>query len=314
MFGHSNKVNAEKWGWLRLFFVVTTSCLSGLSPGFSCDNLGLSYNEFDAKHSANNKHPENPASLISRGVDIDYLAEEKELKLFRAGTGEPQKVGKVNIWTAPCRFLVRTAFDFCASSGLSEHLEYKVRVDGRISPSCCSPRPFHLERLQSLTEASQQFERRGGMPGGSEPLDRLWVSRMVFKVEEENNAEDAVGGILYKYLNENGSDVHVVLGELDFCIQVMQEFDFVQEPRMPRVGDIWTVSREWIDGAYRWKRQFYGLYTISSAAEAVRQASENAKATSPSLKRSISQVKEGTSESNAKRRSATASLADEEVS
>lgn len=236
------------------------------------------------------------------------------MKLFRAGTGEPQKVGKVNIWTAPCCCLVNTAFEFCASSGLSEHLEYKVRVDGRISPSCCSPRPFQLERLQSLIKSSQNCERDYWPLEGGDPLDRLWVSRLIFDAEQDNNTMGAVGGILYRYLRENCADTTVILGELDFCIQAMQEFDLVQEPRMPRVGDIWTVSREWISGnRHRWKREFYGLYTTSQDAENLIQDSET-KATLPSLKRSISEVKEATPESNAKRRSAATSLADGDVS
>ncbi|MCJ1360898.1 MAG: hypothetical protein MMC33_010907 [Icmadophila ericetorum] len=180
-------------------FVVVTSCLLIGTSG-DCDNLEH-YRQygFFTRHTASMRHPENLGSIISRSIDVASLAKSAKLELFssqRAGGPnqhrEPQKVGKVIVWTAPCCSLIGTAFDFCRSSGLSQHLEYKVRVEGRFSPSCCLPQPFQLDRLRTLQLGNQELERLYADEDEDEDenvgdaLDRLWVSQSIYRAEEKD--------------------------------------------------------------------------------------------------------------------------------
>ena len=110
--------------------------------------------------------------------DIQRLALESALPLET-----------VDIFCAPCACAIQTALRICAVESTTL-IKYIVKVDDRVSVSCCTESAkFH--RLASLLAMIQQHEtgilteRVGLSTDWIQHIDRVWIEQSIYRLETQ---------------------------------------------------------------------------------------------------------------------------------
>ena len=254
-----------------VFLIFTDPCLDISNSHEGYCNAGY------YSHLASETHRWNIGRRISDDLDYKNLTVYDESDLFSVQNYENDHVrkvarivGRVHIYCAPCRCLVRTAKGICKGPGISAHLEFGVRVDRCLKATCCSTSPSTIKNLQSFLNESEEQERAGYHD--DDYIDRPWIEKSIYATEQEkdqtlNDINPSPSGrtLIEQHFLRNRSDPMVVIGELDSCVELMKEFDCVTEPRMPREGEIWKIHPLWDrePRRRRWKRERFGTYAPS---------------------------------------------------
>ena len=194
-----------------------------------------------------------------------------ELSEFQyAALAESLPLGNVYIYCAPCVYAIRTALTIC-QQGNSKYLQYRTRVDDRISAACCSE-GTKIDRLVSLInmvktiEATDRYQTSGLAITWIDFIDRVWIEQRVFQLEEEIHAQGALRSAIHdgnelfaEFPTETKETGVVILGELDQCFWMLQTPPFPWKARMPKETEIYKVSRT--HAKPTWKRTYLGTYT-----------------------------------------------------
>jgi hypothetical protein len=182
-------------------------------------------------------------------------------------------LAKVFFHCAPCACAIQTAL--AAAANMSTRLlQVLVRVDDRIVPICCAEEDKRKEALSSILTVVEDCvaENPGATLIGNNLarcLDRPWLEQRLFCLENESYKHflPAKGGtrlaeIFADYNRESTQHCAgiVVLGELDYCVQVMQLAPFPWQSRIPQVREIYQMK----PGIFGigWTREFLGKFVV----------------------------------------------------
>lgn len=184
-------------------------------------------------------------SLLSEEINDVY----KEPQHNMSGT-----LGDIRIYVAPCKRQISTAISVCVSILLKHKLiDCYIRVDDRLSTSCCS-RPAISERLKSLLSElkegyysrSRSFDQRM-----FETIDRLWLEQRLDEIECDTDSETKT----YKtQLSDHLRSVYdctgltkplaaiLLIGEPSLITKIMNTQPFHASPRIPRPNEFFKTQ------------------------------------------------------------------------
>ena len=269
------------------YFVFTSRCFSNDSGNDSetrCDQRTLGF--MSLREEGQSFLPGKGTSLGSQGKlghritkSMNAKFSDEDLEMLRQTNYEHSDfqnaalLGNVYVYCAPCACAVRTALIICAD-GSSEYLPYVVRVDDRISASCC-PESTKLDRLISLLTTIKEIEAGVALKTtvfntrwiGC--IDRVWIEQRMYRLEEELYAEGvprfprsptARGEELLAEFRGEGKNIGVVfLGELDHCFWMLQTRPFPWKARIPKETEIYKLNMT--RDPSTWDRIYLGTYT-----------------------------------------------------
>jgi hypothetical protein len=259
----------------RFYFVFTPRCLENSYT--KCHHSKFGSTSFG--HSGTSFLPQIQTNHWTLGQRITNTMNVKfgydESEMLRQGNyelGELQSIaleatlplGRVYVFTAPCSCAVRTALEVCAKEN-SKIVRYIVRVDDRMSASCC-PEEMKLARLSSIVENIKETETShtpGAIADWTKYVDRVWVEQRIYQLEDDlvdqaasktqfERAEELLAEI------EGGpKDGFVFLGEVDHCEWMMQTAPFPWRSKMPKESEIYFLQWQNLS----WVRKYIGTFT-----------------------------------------------------
>jgi hypothetical protein len=220
-------------------------------------------------------------------IDLDLLAQKSDEDNELQKTYLP--VADIYIYCSPCACLVATALSIC--SGLGQHattfFQFSVRPDDRLISSCCP----NEDRSLGLTSIVQEIKRRE-VAGYSiyplSPIDRQWVEQRLFEIEETEPVQSFENSVtlakqLFASHRSNRKTAGIVLlGELEYCLQIMQSVPFVSKPRIPRETEIFQMKKASILHN-TWNRTYLGTYTAKSVQRKSTSTTVRASSSSASI-------------------------------
>jgi hypothetical protein len=270
--------------YIKLFFVLSGQCLN-IQGDSTCDQNTLGNLALINTHQrgicifASHGTRWSVGSRIIRQIDLSDFAYDmgavREYRLSyrkaQSNNEEPRfddlaRLAKVYIYCAPCACLVHAAIDIGEEFGESPELEIFIRVDERLVASCCST----ASRINGLSSICQEIRDRESICPSIHPeLDRDWIEQRVFSSEEEKyrpvteSQVKQLHRILDQHKSENKCAAIIILGEADYCSQMMRHPSFPQSPRMPRETEIYMMKCGF-DRA--WSRNYVGTYVPNPSA------------------------------------------------
>jgi hypothetical protein len=269
---------------IKLFFVLSGQCLN-IRRDSTCDQNTLGSRvlsrslKTDIDIFAVHKHRWSLGRRIARKIDVgqftfdlDAVRETRiryHKALFEGDHSEFNgvKIARVFIYCAPCACLVYAALNIANEfDGDVPELDVFVRVDDRLVASCCST----ASRINGLSSICQEIRDRESICPSIHPeLDRDWIEQRVFSSEEEKyrpvteSQVKQLHRILDQHKSENKCAAIIILGEADYCSQMMRHPSFPQSPRMPRETEIYMMKCGF-DRA--WSRNYVGTYVPNPSA------------------------------------------------
>lgn len=181
-------------------------------------------------------------------------------------------VATIFIYCAPCACLLTTAFSICNSAGdrAAAYFRFLIRPNDRLVSSCCSQNDRSIG-LASIIEKMEEMEHSGiKVTGNLTLIDRIWVEQRLYEIEEETDLPQPISKLAemgVKVLSSHESDETtagiVILGELTYCLPIMQSRPFPSTARMPKETEIFQMTKQFVIGHQKhyWKRKFLGTYT-----------------------------------------------------
>lgn len=176
-------------------------------------------------------------------------------------------LGTVYIFTAPCLCAVRTALEVCARENGSV-LRYMVRVDDRMSASCC-PEETKFARLSSIVGNMKEIEisqTPGAIADWIKYVDRVWIEQRIYQLEDE--IYDQAVSTKFERTKELLKEIEggfnwgcVFLGEVEHCAWMMQTAPFPWKAKMPKESEIYFL--QWKNNL-DWERKYIGTFTPRS--------------------------------------------------
>jgi hypothetical protein len=217
--------------------------------------------------------------------------------------------GIIYIHTSPCQCAIQTATDIADALG-NDRLKVLVRVDDRISTTCFRSTVDRVTVLQSLLAHLDTLEPQPDFPWTA--LDRTWLDQRLYTLESDLAAPSgslATASSLGIFSLENDPGPFagmIIVGEVDFCIPLLQAEPFPWTPRFPRECEVYEITH--VGSMY--KQKYISKFAprprprYTGAAVAQRQgpdppSPDAERATLPVGKRSASPLKSG-SEKRAK--------------
>jgi hypothetical protein len=219
-----------------LYFVNTPECLN-LTTSTPCPTI-----------EAANK-------LTHLGSEKIHINGAESLRTFfpnlaRAGNhhlDETLPYGVIYVHTSPCQWAIQTAVDIAIVLE-REQLKAVVRVDDRISSSCAQSTADCIVALQSLLAHLDTLEPRPS-PIGKYP-DRRWLDQRLYSLESEFAATDdslRMSSTMDIFSDDNFGNPFaglIIVGEVDFCIPLLQAEPFPWTPRVPREYEIYEITHK----------------------------------------------------------------------
>lgn len=271
----------------KLFFVLSGQCLN-IQGNSTCDPITLGSLALIGKHQQGicifashgtrwslGRRIRTQIDLSDFTWDMDAVR-EYGLRYRRAQLNgeEPRfddlaRLAKVYIYCAPCACLVHAAIDIGKEFGGSPELEIFVRVDERLVASCCST-ASRINGLSSICQEIRDQELKWPSTSRHPELDRDWIEQRVFSSEEEKYRPVTESQVeqLHRILDQHKSDYEcaaiIILGETDYCSQMMRHPPFPQSPRIPRETEFYMMKCGYKDKA--WSRNYVGAYVPNPGA------------------------------------------------
>ena len=196
---------------------------------------------------------------------------------IKNGGTSPEQLGYVYIYCAPCLQQIATAFDICVGKGIPRYLDFMIRIDDRISSSCCGESDGYprLESIMNKVKAIEQVPSRSLLfdQRRINHVDSPWIERRVFELEQEPYEplarhpkeclvrifEECTGKLTSSSIECAGI---VVLEETRRKSSIIESSIFQPQPRLPRATDIFLAHSDW-DSASRGflERVYQGSYS-----------------------------------------------------
>jgi hypothetical protein len=269
----------------KLFFVLSSQCLN-IQGGSTCDQNTVGNLALIKTHQpgicifASHGTRWSVGSRITRQIDLsDFTYDMDAVREYRLSYRKAQRNGesphfddlarlaKVYIYCAPCACLVHAAMDIGKDFREIPELEIFVRVDERLVASCCST-ASRINGISSLCQEIRELESKLPSASHHPQLDRDWIEQRVFSSEEEkyrpvtDDQREHLHTILDGHKSDSECAAIIILGETDYCSQMMRHPSFPQSPRMPRETEIYKMKcRDNI-----WSRNFVGTYAPNISA------------------------------------------------
>ena len=200
-------------------------------------------------------------------ADIDDLSK-------RASEDELDPIAHIRVNVAPCKRQISAAVSICRSISYYKYLSVYIRIDDRLSASCCSMSaiPKRLESLLSeLNEGiySPIFDQER-----SECIDRLWLEQRLYEIDDEADRDPIILGTqcscyLRNVYNCRGltSPLAAILliGESNLIHKVMNTKPFHASPRVPQPNQFFRADGHHISATkhVRYVRKFLGSIDVS---------------------------------------------------
>lgn len=184
----------------------------------------------------------------------------------------------IRIYVAPCKRQISTAIAVCASVLLhSKLIDCYIRIDDRLSASCCSGSAIS-ERLKLLLS-----ELKEGIYLGSgyryqeswESVDRLWLEQRLYEIDGDTDRDPIT---LETQLSDRLRSVYdctgltkplaaiLLIGEPSLINKVMNTRPFHPSPRVPRPNEFFKTDRRFLAEIKdsRYVRKFLGSIDVNS--------------------------------------------------
>jgi hypothetical protein len=177
------------------------------------------------------------------GIRNSSSYEFQELATHRINQMLP--FGTIYILTSPCQLAIWTAVDI-ADALNNDHIRAVVRVDDRISSSCFPTTADRIVVLQSMLAHLDTLEPYVGWPW--KYVDRTWLDQKLYLLESDFTATGSylrMSNTIDIFSKENYEDPFaglIIVGEVDFCIPLLQAEPFPWTPRVPREYEIYETT------------------------------------------------------------------------
>jgi len=223
-------------------------------------------------------------------ADINELSQKNE--------DEIDTLANIRIYVAPCKRQISAALSICAAVSLNKHLSFYIRIDDRLSASCCSTSAIS-ERLESLlSELKEGKYSRIFLEKAIEYIDRLWLEQRLYEIDGEADRDPIT---LETQFSDHLRCVYdcsdltkplaaiLLIGESDLINKVMNTRPFHASPRVPQPNQFFRIDRRYLSQIreYRYDRKFLGSIDVSSKHKKAQApaAPISPPAPQPSLKR-----------------------------
>jgi hypothetical protein len=270
--------------YTKLFFVLSDQCLN-IQGDSTCNQNTLGNLALISTHQrgicifASHGYRWSLGRRITRQIDLsDFTYDMDAVRENRLCYRKAQRNGesphfddlarlaKVYIYCAPCACLVHAAMDIGKDFHGTPELEIFVRVDERLVASCCST----ASRINGLSSICREIrDQESKWPAIHPELDRDWIEQRVFSSEEEKYRPVTESQVeqLHRILDRHKSDSEcaaiIILGETDYCSQMMRYPFFPQSSRAPRETEIYMMKCGY---ARAWSRNYVGTYVPNPSA------------------------------------------------
>lgn len=214
------------------------------------------------------------------------LAAEIDLSLFTSAnindlskdedTHDSKSLVDIRIYVAPCKRQISTAVSICHGACLNMNVSCYVRIDDRLSASCCSTSAIS-ERLESLLS-----ELDKGVYNGSniynqnlyECIDQLWLEQRLYEMDGETDRdpislETQFSGDLRNVYDCTGLTkplaAILLIGESDLINKVMNTKPFYASPRVVQPNQFFrTDCRYFVDKTdFQYVRKYLGSIDVN---------------------------------------------------
>jgi hypothetical protein len=120
-----------------------------------------------------------------RYIDLDEIR-NRRYQYMRVENELPDidPLGVVYVYCAPCACQIQTVVDLCRGRGISEFLDFAVRIDERI-PSSCRRMTTGLALLSSLRNYANEIVANGQSHHRTDYNDWPWLEQRIYKFEQE---------------------------------------------------------------------------------------------------------------------------------
>ena len=182
----------------------------------------------------------------------------------------------IRIYVAPCKRQITTAIGVCSSVLENSLIDCYIRIDDRLSASCCSGSAIS-ERLELLLS-----ELKEGNYSGSglfdqekfESIDRLWLEQRLYEINGDTDRDPIT---LETQLSDHLRSVYdctgltkplaaiLLIGEPSRINKVMNTQPFHASPRGPRPNEFYKTDHCFLVGikGSRYKRTFLGSIDVN---------------------------------------------------
>lgn len=207
------------------------------------------------------------------GADLDEIRNRRYQHLkVENELPDIDPLGSVYIYCAPCACQIETALSLCRGKGISEFLDFAVRIDDRI-PSSCRRMTTGAVLLSRLRDDIGEQVAYGRGYSGTEHIDWPWLEQRIYKLDQE--ACEATNACSSDLLERISSEDHtsgretaaiIIMGEADLCSPMLEKLPPSGKARMPRETDLYELVRYPNFWSPFWKRQHLGQYIMSHSS------------------------------------------------
>ena len=199
--------------------------------------------------------------------------EYKELPDGRTGP-----LADIRICVAPCKRQISTAISVCYNILMHYNIiDCYIRVDDRLSASCCS-RSATSERLELLLSELKEGNYSGSQAFNQERLesiDRLWLEQRLYEIDGDTDRDlispethfpDHLRGVYDCTGLTKPLAAILLIGESSLINKVMNTHPFHASPRVPKPNEFFGTDRHWVAEAqegYRYTRKFLGSFDVN---------------------------------------------------
>lgn len=173
----------------------------------------------------------------------------------------------IRIYVAPCKRQISTAMGVCENVLLhSKLIDCYIRIDDRLSASCCS-RSAISERLKLLLSELKE----GNYP---DSIDRLWLEQRLYEIDGDTDRDPIT---LETQLSDHLRSVYdctgltmplaaiLLIGEPSLINKTMNTRPFHASPRVPRPNEFFRTDPHFLAGVIdsRYVRTFLGSIDVN---------------------------------------------------
>ncbi|KAL9110489.1 MAG: hypothetical protein Q9227_005033 [Pyrenula ochraceoflavens] len=179
--------------------------------------------------------------------------------MLKEGEGENFPLATAYIYVTPCERLISQAVCICKEGSTGSIFQFRIRVDDRISATCCAANHGHY-RLNSLLShlATEGYD---GFWPFSNMFDSMWIEQRIYKVEVEEQLPNPnlTKAVKPFFLEESYSTWETVaaiihVGEEAQIRIMLSSRMFSQSPHIPSATEIYAINFK------RSNRQYLGKY------------------------------------------------------
>lgn len=265
----------DKWGSSSppVCFILTDSCISFSDPPPCCkrhqyrgrSSLLSSFEAWSENSSSNVFHHQSYSACsyhkwgegrhsLRGKLHSQYRigsCDRDTLQLFRLKRTIGDEISNhalatVYIYVAPCDRLLSQAFGIHWETATSAFFDTTIRVDDRLSVTCCEP-SMSYGRLVSLLN---NVRHDGIGSYWSRLIDQTWLEQRIYDIQE-GKAQTELGSshmdtLPFVYQTDNYEHLETVgaiilLGEEKQLRKIMSSRSFPQHPRVPSASEIYAI-------------------------------------------------------------------------